>query len=57
MKKIEIYLNDELVLTMLVDDYEMDSYSDTIDIRCKIKGLEIAYSLPINKGYKIVADI
>lgn len=57
MKKFEIYLNDELILSILVEKYDITNYTNSIDIECTIKELKITYSLPLNKGYKIIADI
>lgn len=57
MKKIEIYLKEELIFSMLVEDYELNTYTNGIDIECKIKELTITYSLPTNKGYRILADV
>lgn len=57
MKKLEIYLKEELIFSMLVEDYELNTYTNEIDIVCKIKELAITYSLPTNKGYRILADV
>lgn len=57
MKKFEIYLNDELIISTLVEDYNVNTYTNSFDIECTIKELKITYSLPLNKGYKIIADI
>ena len=57
MKKFEIYLNDELILSTLVEKYDITIYTNSFDIECTIKELKITYSLPLNKGYKIIADI
>ena len=57
MKKLEIYLKEELIFSMLVEDYELNTYTNEIDVVCKIKELTITYSLPTNKGYRILADV
>ena len=57
MKKIEIYLNDDLILSILVEDYEVNTYTNAFEIECTIKELKTTYSMPLNKGYRIVADI
>lgn len=57
MKKIEIYFKNELILSTLVDDYQIDTYTNTIEFHSKIKEIEVTYSIPVNKEYRIVADI
>lgn len=57
MKKIEIYFKEELILSTLVEDYQIDTYTNTIEFHSKIKEIEITYSIPVNKEYRIVADI
>lgn len=57
MKKIEIYLKDELVLSMLVESYIIDTYVNSFEINCKVEEVQITYSMPLNKGYRIVADV
>lgn len=62
MKKIEIYKQnedkqDELQLSLLVSDYEINSYTNSFEIACKIEEIEATYSIPLNKGYKIVAEV
>lgn len=56
-KKFEIYLNDEIILSVLVEDYEINTFTNSFDVECTIKEIKITYSIPLNKGYKIVADI
>ena len=56
MKKIEIYLKDELVLSMLVESI-IDTYVNSFEINCKVEEVQITYSMPLNKGYRIVADV
>ena len=41
MKKIEIYFKDELILSILVEDYQIDTYTNTIEFHSKIKEIEI----------------
>ena len=57
MKKIEIYKEDELQLSTIVNDYEINTYTNSFDVVCKIEEIEITYSIPLNKGYKIIAEI
>lgn len=57
MKKIEIYKEDELQLSTIVTDYEINTYTNSFDVVCKIEEIEITYVIPLNKGYKIIAEI
>lgn len=57
MKKIEIYKEDKLLLVTVVTDYEINTYINSFDIICKNEDIEITYNIPLNKGYKIVADV
>lgn len=57
MKKIEIYLKEELIFSILVEDYDINLYANAFDIGYHIKDLEVKFSIPLNKGYRIVADI
>lgn len=57
MKKIEIYKEDELKISILVNDCEIYTYINSIDITCKIDDVETSYSIPLNKGYKIVFEV
>ena len=57
MKKIEIYKNNELQISIVVTDYEINTYTNQFEIVSKIEELQITYSFPFNKGYKIVAEI
>ena len=57
MKKIEIYKDDELKLSTVVTDYEINTYTNSFEVVCKIEEIEITYSVPLNKGYKIIADV
>ena len=57
MKKLEIYKEDELQLSILVADYEIVSYINSLEVTCKIEELEANYTIPVNKGYKIVAEV
>lgn len=57
MKKIEIYKKEELQLCSVVNDYEINTYTNSIEVVCKIEEIEITYSVPLNKGYKIVVDV
>ncbi len=57
MKKIEIYREDKLLLVTVVTDYEINTYVNSFDIICKIEEIEVTYTIPLNKGYKIVADV
>ena len=56
MKKIEIYKENELQLSAVVTDYEINTYVNSFEIVCKIEEIEITYSIPLNKGYKIIAE-
>ena len=57
MKKIEIYKDDELKLSTVVTDYEINTYTNSFEVVCKNEEIEIAYNIPLNKGYKIIADV
>ena len=57
MKKIEIYKKDELQISTCVTDYEINTYTNSFDVVCKIEEIEITYTIPLNKGYKIIAEI
>ncbi len=57
MKRIEIYKEDKLMISMPVDKYDITTYNSSFDIACKIDDIEITYSLPINKGYKIAIEL
>ena len=57
MKKIEIYKDDELQLSTVVTDYEINTYTNSFEVVCKIEEIEITYSVPLNKGYRIIADV
>lgn len=57
MKKIEIYKNDELQLSTVVTDYQIDTYTNSLEVICKIEEIEITHVIPLNKGYKIVAEV
>lgn len=57
MKKIEIYKEEALVVLLLVDTYEINTYINSFEVTCKLNGIEISYSIPLNKGYKLVVEI
>ena len=57
MKKIEIHKGDKLLLVTVVTDYEINTYVNSFDIICKNEDIEITYNIPLNKDYKIVADV
>ena len=57
MKKIEIYKDDELQLSTFVANYEINTYTNSFEFVCKIEEIEITYSVPLNKGYKITAEV
>ena len=57
MKKIEIYKEDELQISTIVTDYEINTYTNSFDFICKIGEIEITYSVPLNKGYKIIVEV
>ena len=57
MKKIEIYKEDELQLSIVVTDYEINTYANAFEVVCKINELEATYNVPLNKGYKIIAEV
>jgi hypothetical protein len=57
MKKIEIYKENELQLSAAVTEYEINTYVNSFEIVCKIEEIEITYSIPLNKGYKIIAEV
>jgi hypothetical protein len=57
MKKIEIYKENELQLSAIVTEYEINTYVNSFEIVCKIEEIEITYSIPLNKGYKIIAEV
>ena len=57
MQEILIYKEDKLLLTLLAIDYEIDAHTNTYKFVYKIDEIEITYSVPLNKGYKIIAEI
>lgn len=57
MKKIEIYKDDKLLLLKLVNDYEINTYTNSFEIACRIEEMEITYTIPLNKGYKITVQV
>lgn len=57
MKKIEIYKEDELKLSMLVDGYTMTSCNNSVNITYKVDDVEASWSIPFNKGYKLMIDL
>ena len=56
-RNLKIYLNDEIVMAILVDDYDINTYTNSMEITCHIEGIEATYNIPLNKGYRVVADI
>ena len=56
MKKIEIYLKDEIVLSIHVEDYEISTYTNAIEISCHVGKIESTYSVPLNEGYKLIVE-
>lgn len=56
MKKIELYKDDEILLTLETADYEINTYTNSFEIVCH-DGYDRTYSIPLNKGYKITIDI
>lgn len=59
MKKIEIYKEDRIQISTVVDDdgYSINTYTNSFDISCKIGEIEITYSIPLNEGYRIIVEI
>lgn len=57
MKKIEIYKEDELKLSTVVTSYEINTYTSSFEVVCKSGEIEITYNVPLNKDYKIIADV
>lgn len=57
MKKIKIYKDNKIILSLIVNDYEIDSYSNSVDIICNINEIETTYSIPLNKGYKLFVEL
>ena len=57
MKKIEIYKDDELKLSTVVTNYEINTYTNSFEVVCKSGEIEITYNVPLHKGYKIIAEI
>lgn len=57
MKKIEIYKEDELQLSIVVTDYEINTYTNSFEVVCKVGEIESTYNVPLNKGYKIIAEV
>lgn len=57
MKKIEIYKNDELIVSTNANDYDIESYSSSFEIKCEYEELSVTYTIPLNKGYKLVIEI
>ena len=56
MKKIQIY-KESLQISVIVDEYEIITYVNSFDIICKIGDIEITYSIPLNKDYKIMIEV
>lgn len=57
MKKIEIYKDDELQLSIIVSDYQINTYINSFEITCKVNEIETNYNIPLNKGYKVIVEI
>lgn len=57
MKRVEIYKDDNLLLSLLVDKYEINTYTDSVEIITKICDMDITYAIVKNKGYKISVKI
>lgn len=57
MKKVEIFKEDELKLSILVNEYDITIYTNSFEVTCKVDDIETSYSIPLNKGYKIVAEV
>lgn len=57
MKRVEIFKEDELKLSILVNEYDITIYTNSFEVTCKVDDIETSYSIPLNKGYKIVAEV
>ena len=57
MKKIEIYKNDELLVSTEANDYEIERYTESLEIKCEYEEIDVSYTIPLNKGYKLVVEI
>lgn len=57
MKEIEIYKENDLVMSTLATDYDISTYGNSVDVVTKIGDIEITYSIPVNKGYKVSVKI
>lgn len=57
MKKLEIYKNDSLMLSLLVEKYEIITYEGSVDVITKCEDVDITYSISKNKDYKIIVEI
>ena len=57
MKNLKIYKGEDLILSICVNDYEIDSYSNSVDIICKVEEIETTYTIPVNKGYKLFVEL
>ena len=57
MAKIEIYKEDILIISIEVNNYDITTYTTSFDIDCKIGEINISYSIPVNKGYKIIVTV
>ena len=57
MQEILIYKEDKLLLSLFAIDYEINTHTNTYKFVYKIDEIEITYSVPLNKGYKIIADV
>lgn len=57
MKRIEIYKEDDLKLSILVNDFNITTYINSIEISCKIDDIDTTYTIPFNKGYKVIFEV
>lgn len=57
MKKIEIYKKDALTLVIIVDSYEINTYTNSFELVCKHGDIDITYNIPLDEGYRVTVEI
>lgn len=57
MKKIEIYLKDNLIRTIQIDNYDIYVYNDSIEIQFDIEDMNGNICIPKDKNYKIIIEV
>lgn len=57
MKKIEIYKGEELLVSTEANDYDIEKYVNSFEIKCEYEEIDVTYTIPLDKGYKLVIEI